>query len=340
MKEQISHSIFFSVLLVLRNEEKYIERLIQSILDQDYPKGQMEIIIVDGMSTDATLDIVHSYVAKYPKLIKVFQNDKKTLPTGWNLGIQAAAGNYILRIDGHTDIPKDFLTSYSVTINKQPNASCVGGIIISKGRGFWGKVNEHIYSHPFGVGRSKFRTMQSDWEGFVETVPYGAYKKEVFDKIGYFNEDLKRNEDIEFHKRVEEAGGTFYMSTSIRSTYYVRDSLKGLIDKSMGDGTWSMIANRMTPGSLSLFKKVPLYAFIGGILLFIGSFFHVAFLGLLLTAIIGYGLLDVYFSLQIAKQKGISYLIPCMLAFFCMHFFRGLGSFIAYFKKEYWTLRK
>ncbi|MFC0559240.1 glycosyltransferase family 2 protein [Halalkalibacter alkalisediminis] len=334
------NKILFTVLLVLRNEEKYIGRLIDTLLSQDFPIENYELIIVDGLSTDRTLAIVEKYQKEYPGFIRVITNERKTLPPGWNLGIRAAKGDYVLRIDGHTEVPSDFLTNNWETIKKQPDAACVGGIIISKGRGFQGSINEYVYSHPFGVGSSKFRTLTEDWEGFVETVPYGAYKKEIFEEIGYFNEDLKRNEDIEFHKRVYNYGGQFFLSTKIRSTYYVRDSLKGLINKSLGDGTWSMIANQVTPGSLSIYKKAPLYAFLIGTALFLGAFLHSVFFWLFMLALLSYTLLNGIVSFKFAREKGLPFFFPCFIAFFCMHFFRGLGSFLAYFKAEYWIYKK
>ncbi len=123
-----------------------------------------------------------------------------------------------------------------------------------------------------------FRILNQEWEGFVDTVPYGAYKRSLFNEVGLFNEDLKRNEDIELHQRVRDAGGQFYLTTSIKTTYFVRDSLKGLIDKSLGDGMWSMIADRKAPGALSAFKKVPLYSVVLGLFLILASFYHLFFL--------------------------------------------------------------
>ncbi|GAE35788.1 glycosyltransferase [Halalkalibacter akibai] len=333
-------SIFFSVLLVVRNEEKYISRLIETLLKQEFPIENYELIIIDGCSSDNTLGIVEDYRKKYPDFIRVYNNNKKTLPAGWNIGIKQSKGQYVLRLDGHTEVPNDFLLNNWETIKKQPEATCVGGIIISKGHGFQGSINEYVYSHPFGVGSSKFRTLNEDWEGFVETVPYGAYKKEIFDEIGCFNEDLKRNEDIEFHRRVYNYGGQFFLSTKIRSTYYVRDSLKGLINKSLGDGTWSMIANQVTPGSLSVYKKAPLYTFLSGVALFIGAFLHSVFFWLFMLALLSYTLLNSIVSIKFARKKGIQFFLPCFIAFFCMHFFRGLGSFLAYFKMEYWIYKK
>ncbi|WP_413378314.1 glycosyltransferase [Alkalihalobacillus sp. 1P02AB] len=329
----------FTVLVVTRNEENYIERLLERLVNQDFPNDNYEILIVDGMSSDNTLQIAKRYKKESSPRVDVFINEKKTLPPGWNIGIKEAKGRYILRIDGHTEVDEGFLIKYEEMIKKEPNATCVGGIIESKGKGFQGEVNEYVYSHPFGVGKSKFRTLKKDWQGYVDTVPYGAYKREIFEEVGYFNEDLKRNEDIEFHKRIQKAGGRFFLSTNIRSTYFVRDSMKGLIEKSFNDGLWSMVANRVTPGSLSKLKLLPLFAFLLGVLLIVLSFFNMMYLYILGGLFILYILLTFVVSIQLSIEKGFKYLGLSMLTFFCLHFFRGLGSFLAFFHRKFWTIR-
>lgn len=328
-----------TVIIVARNEENYIEGLLKSLYNQTLDKDNYEIIFVDGMSEDNTVNIVNRFIHSYPNRMKLLKNNKKTLPPGWNMGIKAAKGNYILRIDGHTLITEDFLEQYINLIQKQPNVDCVGGIIESKGLGFQGEINEFIYSHPFGVGNSKFRTTKKVWEGFVDTVPYGAYKRSVFEKVGYFNEKLRRNEDIEFHKRMKNLGMEFYMSTSIKSTYYVRSTLKGLIQKSLGDGTWTMIADQSVPGSLRARHKAPLYAFLLGLLILILAIFFVPMRWIL--AIVGLAYLGAaaWASKTVIRQSGFVSYLYTIGTFFCLHFFRGLGCFKAYFTREFWYFR-
>ena len=335
----MNNSEKLSVLVVLKNEEDYIEMLLERLGNQSICKSIYEIIIVDGLSTDNTLKLVKQYSEKKKLNITIISNPKQTLPPGWNLGIQAARGDYILRIDGHTLIPEDFLENYLRLIEKQPDVECVGGIIESKGTGFQGTINQYVYSHPFGVGNSKFRTTKDVWEGFVDTVPYGAYKREVFEKVGYFNEDLKRNEDIEFHKRMKDQGMRFFMSTTIRSTYYVRPTLKGLIQKSLGDGTWNIIANQAVPGSLRNRHKAPLFAFVFGLAVLILALFFSPMRWALGGIGLFYLIAAAWASRGIIKESGKLY-IPTIWTFFCLHFFRGFGCFRAYFKKEFWIIRK
>lgn len=338
MKEQVKQAIkpHLTILLVIRNEEAYISRLLDKLLNQKKQGFTMELIVVDGQSTDKTASIVKMYSEKYTE-VRLLENQGKTLPIGWNLGIKHAIGDYILRIDGHTTIPDNFLEQYATIIKENPEADVVGGIIHSRGEGKQGKVNEYVYSHPFGVGNSKFRTLEGKhWKGYVDTVPYGAYKREVFDEVGLFDETLKRNEDIEFHKRMRDAGKTFFLSTSIASTYFVRPTLKGLIDKSLGDGMWNIIANRITPGALGTRHKAPLFAFVMGLIMLIFALFSNYAAICLFVAVGLYTFLNAIASFGYVKKEGIRYWPLCMLTFFILHFFRGFGSFKAFFTAVYW----
>lgn len=336
----MSAELIFSFLLVVRNERRYIGRVLDSILHQDFPQKQYEIIVVDGESTDKTPDIIRTYQTRHPGRIRYFKNPMQTLPAGWNIGIKHACGEYVIRVDGHSDIPRDFLKQTHDVARRVPDADCVGGVIHSAGRGFWGEVNAYVYSHPFGVGNSKFRITKKDWEGYVDTVPYGAYKRKLFSEIGYFDDSLKRNEDLEMHARIRQNGGRFFLSTKIRSTYFVRSTLAGLVKKSIGDGKWTLVAAKRGLGVLRLRHKIPLLVFIIGLLLSIGSFFStISLVTLLVLAAIYAGLL-ITSAWGIIGQHGIRYFIPCMLAFFLLHVSRGFGSCISLLSKDYWRKKR
>lgn len=336
----MSAELIFSFLLVVRNEKQYIRPVLESILHQDFPQEKYEIIVVDGLSTDDTPEIVQEYQRQHTGRIQYLKNPRKTLPSGWNIGIKYAKGEYVIRVDGHSDIPLDFLSKTYEVARRVPEADCVGGVIRSEGRGFWGEVNAYVYSHPFGVGNSKFRITKKDWEGYVDTVPYGAYKREIFEKIGCFDESLKRNEDLEMHARIRKNGGRFFLSTSIRSTYFVRNTLGALVKKSLGDGKWTIVAAKRGLGVLRWRHKIPLLVFIAGLLLAVGSFFSAASLAVLLTLTALYACLLTASSWGLARQKGARYFFACMLAFFLLHFSRGLGSTISLLSKDYWRKKR
>lgn len=328
--------LIFSFLLVVRNEEDYIENLMESILHQDFPHHRYEIIVVDGESTDRTPELVALFVQRYPDRIRSYMNPRKTLATGWNIGIQHAHGRFVIRVDGHSQIPRDFLSRTYKVAQKAPEASCVGGVIESKGAGFWGEVNAYVYSHPFGVGNSKFRTTKGEWEGYVDTVPYAAYKREVFEEVGYFDESLKRNEDLEMHARIRRAGGKFFLSTMIRSTYYVRNTLPALMEKSFADGKWTLVASKRGIGVLRGRHFIPFIVVLATLAFTVASFFSsvawytfVALMGI-------YTALLLVSSWGLKKERGLKYFIPAMISFFLLHFSRGVGSAAGLMSREYW----
>ncbi|KMM36877.1 glycosyltransferase family 2 protein [Guptibacillus hwajinpoensis] len=333
--------LFFSVLLVVKNEERYIRKLLDGVLQQEFPQDSYEILVVDGMSSDRTKDIVEDVSQKNPGKIRLFDNPKETLPTGWNLAINNAKGQYILRVDGHTMIPTNFLMSYYDLIQRKPDMDCVGGVIRTEGKGFWGTINAYVYSHPMGVGNSMFRitSSSSKWEGQVDTVPYGAYKREVFQKVGLFNENLRRSEDIEFHARVRNDGGQFYLSSDIASTYFARDSLKAFVQKSYADGKWGIIASSGTRGVMRFRQLAPLMAFMTGTALGVGALFNDAFLISLLTLSAVYLMMIGVSSLGVIEKHGFRAYVPTVMQFFLLHFTRGLGLVGGYFSKQYWKVK-
>ncbi len=331
----IENPLVFSFLLVVRNEEAYIRNLLESVLNQDFPQDRYEVIVVDGESQDSTPQIVEEFQRRYPGRIRYLSNPQRTLAPGWNLGIQHSRGEYVIRVDGHSQIPQDFLSSTYRVAQRVPEASCVGGVVETKGSGFWGEVNAYVYSHPFGVGNSKFRTTKKKWEGYVDTVPYGAYKREIFERVGLFSEELKRNEDLEMHARIRRNGGSFFLSTTVRSTYFVRNTLSAFLKKSYSDGKWTIVASKRGSGVLRWRHYIPLVVVLTSLVLGVASFFStVAWFTLL-------ALITVYFSILIGSswgiaKKGWKYFLPCMLSFFLLHFSRGFGSAASYLSRHYW----
>ena len=151
---------FVSALLVTRNEQAYIEQALMSLINQTYPKDNYEIIIIDGESTDKTLEIVQQLIKRYKTDnfdIRVINNPKHILASGWNLGIKNARGDYVVRIDAHGEAAKDFIEKNVETILAVPDAICVGGRLITKSLEGDSDIVSKVHSSPFGVGNSSFR---------------------------------------------------------------------------------------------------------------------------------------------------------------------------------------
>jgi len=192
-----------SVVMPVYNEEKYIDRCIQSLLLQDYPKEAMEWIFVDGMSADRTVEIISGYAERYPDLISIYENPNRTVPCAMNIGISKARGKYIMRLDAHAEYAPDYI-SKCVYYLDTTDAENVGGVAETKALTEFGCTIAKMLSTRFGVGNSCFRT--GGGSGYVDTVPFGAFRREVFEKYGNFDERLTRNEDNEINYRIRKKG--------------------------------------------------------------------------------------------------------------------------------------
>lgn len=251
---------FVSALIVTYNEEKFIKESLSSLINQTYPCDRYEIIIIDGNSSDNTINVVDSLVKEHPDHeIKTIYNPKKLLAAGWNLGIKAASGEYVVRIDAHSVAKKDFIEKSVDTILRIPDVACVGGKLTTAASQNSNKAVSLVLSSPFGVGNSSFRVSNSP--GYADTAVYGLYKKEIFEEVGYFNEFYARNQDIELHARIKKAGGKFYFNPEIESTYYARNSVKKMAKQAFGNGKWNMILILNRTSAPSIRHLIP-FAFV------------------------------------------------------------------------------
>jgi glycosyltransferase involved in cell wall biosynthesis len=199
-------AVFVSIICPTYNEEKYIAKCIDSIIRQDYPVENMELLFVDGRSTDKTRKIITEYQEKY-RFIKLLDNPHKVVPYAMNIGIKNSTGNIIIRIDAHTFYPSDYVRILSGQLIKL-NVENVGVCCITDVLNKTPKTLaiKEVLSHPLGVGNSMFR-LGTDKIIEVDTVPFGCFRKEIFEKYGLYNEKLVRNQDIELHKRIKRGDG-------------------------------------------------------------------------------------------------------------------------------------
>lgn len=314
-------SISVSVVMPVYNEEKYIDKCIQSLLLQDYPQGDMEWIFVDGQSKDNTVQIIKDYAQQYPDLIRVYDNPNKIVPYAMNIGIARAKGKYIVRLDAHADYAVDYI-SKCVHYLDTTDAENVGGLADTKSHGFVGCAIAKMLSSKFGVGNSQFRT---DGEsGYVDTVPFGAFRREVFTKYGGYDERLVRNQDNEMNYRIRKNGGKIYLSRDIRLSYYCRDTIKGIAQMALKNGMWNVITMKLCPGSMGVRHFIPLVFVLSLVGLGALSFLHPIFAWGLAAETALYLLLDALFS---AKQAdSFKEWLLLLLLFPVFHIAYGLGS--------------
>ena len=193
-----------SVIIVTRNEERYILDCIKSIEAQFEEHDTWELIIVDGMSDDKTKKIASRYLSGVNYSYQILDNEKKILSSGWNIGIKNAKGQYVVRPDAHGALHEGYIKYALETLEQNPDVTAVGGVLETKARGFWGIIIKEALSSRVGVGNSSFRTATQS--GYYDTAVFALYRKEIFDKIGYFNENLVRHQDNDMHRRVKEFG--------------------------------------------------------------------------------------------------------------------------------------
>lgn len=323
----MTDEIIVSVVMPVYNEEKYIEKCVDSLLLQDYPQNQMEWIFVDGCSKDRTVDLLEEYQQKYPALIKMHNNPHKIVPYAMNIGIEASKGKYIVRLDAHADYATDYI-SKCVYYLENTDAENVGGVAETKANGFMGGAIAKMLSSKFGVGNSQFRT--NGKSGYVDTVPFGAFKREVFSKYGGYDERLVRNQDNEMNYRIRKNGGKIYLSSDIHLSYYCRDSIKGISAMARKNGMWNIITMKLCPGSMGIRHFIPL--------LFVVSIFALTLIGtvhpifwMILGVELGlYLLLDIVFSAKLAANCKEFFALIILFPIF--HVTYGFGSIIGIMK--------
>ena len=319
--------VIASVVIPVYNEERYIKNCIDSLLEQSYSQSNMEWIFVDGGSTDKTIEILEEYRQRYPHLIFIYNNPHRIVPYAMNIGIKASKGKYIIRLDAHADYETGYFAK-CIELLETIDADNVGGVAETKADGFIGGCIAKMLSSRFGVGNSEFRT--NGKSGYVDTVPFGAFKREVFSKYGGYDERLVRNQDNEMNYRIRKNGGKIYLSNDIHLSYYCRDSIQGISDMARKNGMWNVITMRLCPGSMGLRHFVPLLFVLSIIGLGVLGFFFKPF-GVLLWLDLGlYLLLDFVFSLKVGNS--IKEVLIILFLFPPFHISYGIGSLKGIFK--------
>lgn len=311
-----------SVVIPIYNEEKYIEKCVESLLCQTFPKCDMEWIFVDGCSDDRTKEILERYQKQWPDLIKVLSNPNKTVPYAMNIGIGESRGMYIVRLDAHAEYPQNYIEKCVYYLDTT-TADNVGGLAETKGRSETGKIISMMLSSKFGVGNSQFRT--NGKSGFVDTVPFGAFRRAVFKKLGGYDERLTRNQDNEMNFRIRKSGGKIYLADDICFSYYARDSIKGILKMAFLNGKWNVITSRLCPGTMGIRHFIPML-FVASLLILIPYAFLSKLWKIFLSLeLFLYGLLDIIFSIKAGETRKER--LWLLFLFPSFHISYGIGSF-------------
>ena len=317
-----------SVVCPIYNEEKYIAKCLDSIIEQDYPKDDIELFLVDGMSSDNTRGIIAKYQEKY-SWIKVLDNPKRIAPCAMNVGIEAAKGDIIMRLDAHASYQPDY---FSVLVNgiKRLNADNVGTVCKTDVLNKTPKTLaiKEVLGNKFGVGNSTFRT-GIDKEQEVETVPFGCWRREVFEKYGKYDERLVRNQDIELNKRIVRGGGKIYILPDTYCTYLARETWSALSRNNYGNGKWNILTVYYTKmfSSLSLRHFIPLLFLLSLVIPLLMAFIWWPFALISVVSLLAYTTLLSAVSIKLSVEKKLNF-VYLLITFYVLHLSYGWGSLV------------
>lgn len=317
-----------SVICPVYNEVKYIDVCIRSILLQDYPKARLEVLFVDGMSRDGTRSIIQDYAKKYP-FIHLVDNVKQIVPVAMNIGIRLAKGDVVMRLDAHAQYPVNYFLVLEKSLFElradNVGAACHTDVLNKNSKTL---AIKEVLSNKFGVGNSTFR-LGVDRIMEVDTVPFGCWRREVFEKYGYYDERLIRNQDIELNKRIIRGGGHIYIVPDTYCTYLARETFKGIAKNNFSNGKWNILTVSYTKEfrSLSVRHFIPLFFVLSLLIPALAALFYgpIMLLGVLSLVIYFFYISSVTCFLCI--KKNLSF-INLLAAFAVLHCSYGWGSLL------------
>ncbi len=326
---------FVSVVLPARNEERFIESCLRSLLCSDYPAERMEIIVANGASEDRTAEIVSRVATEDPR-IRLMENPNRTVPYAMNLCIRAARGEIIVRVDAHAMYPSDYIAR-SVETLRRTGAWNVGGVWVTRpgGRGAWARAISLALTHGFGVGGSAYRTGAKS--GWVDTVPFGAFRREAFEKAGLYRECLTRHQDYELNARIRSAGGRIYLDPEIRCEYFARPSLSALARQKYADGKWCVYSWLVCPEAYAFRHAVPGIMVAVASLLAAGSVLSPVPLGVLVVLAALYLLGGANAAVELLATSRLWEALLTPLVFPILHFSHGVGVIAGLLTARRWS---
>ena len=319
-----------SVIVPIYQEEKYISKCIDSMLSQDYPKDDLEIILVDGMSKDRTREIVATYTAKYP-FIRMIDNPERIAPCAMNRGIKEAKGDVIMRLDAHVYYPKNYFSLLVEKLNELPGAENVGALCntLPVNDSITAQSIAAVLSSSFGMGNSHFR-VGADKEMEVDTVPFGCFHRSIFDKVGLYDEELVRNQDDELNARIIKAGGKIYLIPQLVCEYYARDTAKKVYKMFYQYGVFKPLVNKKLGSPATVRQFFPLFFVLGLLVGPVVCLFLPVLWWAYFAVIMLWFILATSFSLK--DSKNLKRILTQNWIYFVVHFGYGWGYIVGIYK--------
>lgn len=348
---------FVSLIIPCRNEEATIGQVVESLLGQDYPADRMEILFVDGMSTDRTRPLIERYGRDCSMpAIRVLENPDRITPVAFNIGIAAARGDVIVTLGAHSRYSKNYVSGVVATMQEM-SAHAVGSVAVTMpgGSSTTARAIAAVLASRFGVGNSLMR-VGVDQPQEADTASCPGYRRSVFEargerreaergtrdelgaapdvRVGRFNERLVRNQDIEFNLRLRRAGGKLVLDPGIKTFYQARGRVRDLSVNSFSNGYWVVRGAKVARLPCSPRHLVPL-AFVAALLLTgVAGLFRLTALSGLVVVAGSYLLADLWFSARAGvgsresgvESRGMGLFLPLLFVFPVLHFSYGLGS--------------
>ncbi len=308
-----------TVLCPTYNEAEYIEKVLKFFINAK--PADKELLIIDGGSNDGTKEIVNDWTNKYSN-IRLLENKNKYVPFALNIGIKKSNGDLIIRLDAHAEYAEDYFEQIIKTFN-DTGADIVGGPMNAVGKTNFQIAVAHVTSTVFGVGDSKIH--KGKYKGESDHVYLGAWRRKLFDEIGYFDERLKRNQDDEFHYRARSLGKRIYLNPEIKSYYYPRSSLSKVIKQYFQYGLYKPVVLRKIKSEIKLRHLIPSLFSIYILslpLAFLSKFY--------LLPLFAYFFIDIYFSIR--AKRNIRIVINSLLIYPVLHLSYGFGFLSGLFK--------
>ena len=310
-----------SAVIPCRNEHSHIEACVLSLLGQEPVPGDFEVIVADGMSDDGTREIL-AQLARRNQRLRIIDNPAQTTACAMNLGIQHARGEFVAIMGAHSQYAPDYLRA-SLEVSRATGADNVGGSMVCRGETWLQQAIAIAHHSPFSVGGARWHNVA--YEGPADTVFGGCYRREVFKRIGYFDESLLRNQDDELNLRLIRAGGKIWHSPAIRSSYCPRASLTALFRQYLQYGYWKVAVVKKHGRPASLRQLVPGFFVLALVLLPLLALLLPQFLWIWLILLGSYLLANFGATVLTAARSGWRFLPVLPLVFACYHFGYGIG---------------
>jgi glycosyltransferase involved in cell wall biosynthesis len=321
-----------SIIIPCRNEARFIAKCLDSILAQDYPHDLIEIFVVDGMSDDGTKVLVERYAKKHP-IVMLLDNPKRIIPAAMNIGIKRSRGDVIMKFDAHA-IYKNNYISECVRYLCEYGADNVGGVVetLPRNNSILGAGIAASLSCRFGVGGGGFRVGAKEpmWS---DTAFSGCYRREVFDRVGLYDENVARSEDVALNRMLRKSGGKILLVPDIRTSYFTRSTIGEFCRHNFDNGYWITYPLKYGRIVFSGRHLAPLCALCVFMALVIISMFSISGTWLLLAATLSYLVTCMYYSVKLsAAKRRLAFILVMPMIFATLHFGYALGSLFGLIK--------